>query len=55
MKLKALEYNTEEYWDYIFSLPKEERERILSQLPQDWKDSNPLVYVEPELKNKYEK
>lgn len=55
MKLKALEFNSEEYWDYILSLPKEERERVLSKVPDDWKESNPFVYVEPELKGKYEK
>lgn len=55
MKLKVLEFNSEEYWDYIFSLPKEERERMLSKVPDDWNENNPFVYVELELKDKYEK
>lgn len=54
MKLKALELDSEEFWDYVFSLPKDVKEEILSEIPKDWTSSN--VYVEKELlENKHGK
>lgn len=46
MSLKVMEFGTEEFWDYVFSLPKEQRLKIMNQLPTDWYEKSPKVYVE---------
>jgi hypothetical protein len=51
VRLKAIPFNTEAFWDYVFSLPAEERKRILKEIPIDWNETNQFVYVEKEITN----
>lgn len=49
MTLKTFEVDSEEFWDYVFSLPKEMKDEIISQIPEDWNVSTHNVYIEKEL------
>lgn len=49
MKLKAFELDSEEFWDYFFSLSKDEKDLIISELNEYSKNIGSNIYVEKEL------
>lgn len=51
MSLKVMPFNSEDFWDYVFSLPTEEKKRLLREIPVDWHEPNQFVYVEKEIVN----
>lgn len=52
MKLRAFEIGSEEFWDYFFSLPKEQKTEIVNELNMYLDDSQANVYIEKELLKK---